>query len=508
MSRRHHLGQGRDLRRSLAGIIAVALLGLCAPAAAQTAAPAGPAADTPGGRRTIVLRTVIEERGERRLPTAADRELFTAAQMLDGLLGDTAQDLGLSVDLTDGEVPDPSRLEDSDLSQEARKLDGLVVAPVLTPEGRGVTLRLVLADPASRPLRVRVERVARGEMPVRAVIMLRDLVGDEGCPPGCRRGAHDDSPASVGAPGGLARPARSAGRATLVVNATLFGGLAGYSVQRSSGSDDPRLLYPLLAVGAGVGLGGSIIVSEEWDVGIGDAWYLAAAAWWPTLAGHLIYEGRFAEHNADPDDERWAFGLVSGTTGIAIGSVFLSISGVGEGAAMLAHSGGGFGAMFGGLTELFARGDIYRTPFAGIGYGAGLGWLAAAAFARVQVPTARVLTVDLGAVLGGLGGAALASPLLFDNPDPTQQRVWLGATAGAALVGGGIAWWLSRPSRPAQGDGGAGSSAGSAGAQGTSNEAGLFAGVRGTPLLGVIGESQVAAGSVPVYGLGWRGPLD
>jgi hypothetical protein len=486
----------RPLRLVPAAAVLAALLGVAAPLHAQPAAPAAPAPASSEGRRAIILRTVIEERGQRRLPSADEPELQAMAQMLDGLLGDTAQDLGLSVDLTERSVPDPSRLEESDLGDEARKLDGVLVAPVLAPEGRGVTLRLTLADAASRPLRVRVERVARGELPVRAVIMLRDLVGDAGCPPGCRRGVPGDGGAGTRAPGELATPARSAGRATLVVNATIFGGLAGYSVQRSSGSDDPRLLYPLLAVGAGVGLGGSIIVSEEWDVGIGDAWYLAAAAWWPTLAGHLIYEGRFAEHAGEADDERWAFGLVSGTTGIAIGSVFLSISGVGEGAAMLAHSGGGLGAMFGGLTELFARGDIYRTPFAGIGYGAGLGWLAAAAFARVQVPTARVLTVDLGAVLGGLGGAALASPLLFDSPEATEQRVWLGATAGAAVVGAGLAFWLTRPSKPVRGELGPGG-----------GEPGLLAGIRGTPLFGVIGESQVAAASVPIYGLGWRGPL-
>ena len=42
----------------------------------------------------------------------------------------------------------------------------------------------------------------------------------------------------------------------LAVNATLYGGVVGYSIQRSSGSEDPRLLYPLLAVGAGIA-GGS-----------------------------------------------------------------------------------------------------------------------------------------------------------------------------------------------------------------------------------------------------------
>ncbi|MEJ7732919.1 MAG: hypothetical protein WKG00_27450 [Polyangiaceae bacterium] len=180
----------QPLRLASAAALVAAVLGAASPSHAQPAAAAAPAGGASSeGRRAIILRTVIEERGQRRLPSAEEPELQAMAQMLDGLLGDTAQDLGLSVDLTERSVPDPRRLEETDLADEARKLDGVLVAPVLSPEGRGVTLRLILADAASRPLRVRVERVARGDLPVRAVIMLRDLVGDAGCPPGCRRGA-------------------------------------------------------------------------------------------------------------------------------------------------------------------------------------------------------------------------------------------------------------------------------------------------------------------------------
>lgn len=41
----------------------------------------------------------------------------------------------------------------------------------------------------------------------------------------------------------------SPGRVSLIANATLFGGLVGYSIQRGSGSTDPRLLVPLMVVG-------------------------------------------------------------------------------------------------------------------------------------------------------------------------------------------------------------------------------------------------------------------
>jgi hypothetical protein len=277
----------------------------------------------------------------------------------------------------------------------------------------------------------------------------------------------------------------------LVTNATLYGGLVGFSVQRASGSDDPRLLYPLLALGAGIGLGSSMLATEEWDVGSGDAWFLAAGAWWPTIAGHMIYEGRFAPQ-AGEFDERWSFGLIGGVTGIALSTLALSLHGVGEGSAVLAHSGGGFGLALGGLTELAVRGDVSQTPFTGMGYGAGLGWLAAAAIAtHVEVSASRVLAVDLGALLGGLGGAALASPLMFGTTGPDRRRGWLGATAGASLLGGGMAWYISRSSSPRNGP------------------KPLVASIdpRWIPSVGLLGESAAVDERAPIVGVTWQGPL-
>src|SRR5262249_17259721 len=163
------------------------------------------------------------------------------------------------------------------------------------------------------------------------------------------------------------------------------GGFAGYSIQRASGSSDPRVLYPLLAVGAGVGLGGSLLAAGEGGVGYGEAFYIAAGEIWPTLAGELIYVGRFSPRT--PADPRF-FGLVGGVSGLTLATLGLTLHGMSEGGALLAHSGGGFGMVLGGLTEIMVRGDVHTTPAAGLGYGAALGWLAASAAAiHAQVST-------------------------------------------------------------------------------------------------------------------------
>lgn len=465
-----------------------------APAAGdpKPASPPGPPAEPASGSRepgstgarakpAIVLPTVLEP-AARRLSSATDREMVAITGGLDVLLSDTAQDLGLAVDLTRRALPRRGPLAEIELAAQARALGGYVLAPSVEITGDDLILRLVLVDGASGTLHVRVERVAREDLSVRAVIMLRDLLAEAG---GRRSGASaEGAPPPLGAGGILARPARSEGRTALAVNATIFGGFVGYSILRSSGSDDPRLLYPLLAVGAGIGLGGSLIVAEEWDVGVGDAWFLASSAWWPTLAGHLIYEGRFADSGSG--DERWSFGLIGGVSGLTIGTLRLVLRGASGGQATVAHSGGGLGLIFGGVTELFVRGDIYRTPFAGMGYGAGIGWLAGAAIAtHLEVAPSRVLAIDLGAVLGGLGGAALASPLLFEDPTKDQQRGWLGATTGAALIGAGIAWYAT---------------ADRAQVQGSLPAVGL-------PKIGILGESVEGARRAPIYGLGWSGAL-
>lgn len=468
--------------RGRAGALALAAaFAVSAAARPASAEPVRAAEAAPSSRPAVVLPTAVA-------PEAAER-VAPLAGALDALLSDTAQDLGLALDLP-GRVASRSPLDEAELVARARSESKLVIAPRLALRGEEVEIWMALVPPGARTLRVRVERVERDELAVRAAVMLRDLLAelDDGAAAAPR--PREEAPCSERCRGSLATPARSAGKATLAANATLYGGLVGFSLQRSSGSDDPRLLYPLLAVGAGIGLGGAMIIAEEWDIGVADAWFLGAAAWWPTIAGHLIYQGRFAAHADDPGQERWAYGLIGGTAGISLAALGRSLGPMSEGGALLSQSGGGLGLMLGGLVEWAARADVHRTPIAGMGYGAALGWLAAAAAAtQLDVTASQVLTIDVGALLGGLGAAALASPLVFDSPTPAQQRAWVGVSAGGFLLGAGVAWFMTRPS-----------SARGRAASSSWNHVGL-------PMMGVIGESVVGSLRAPALGLGWQGTI-
>ncbi len=472
--------------------LSIALLGALALARPSAAlAQSGATAVEAKARSTVLLATLITEGGTLHAPTAADAELASLAASLDTLLDDTAQDLGLALDHGPRPAPDPAHLGDAELLEQARSSDSVLVLPSLrapSPTSRDVELRLALADPSARSLLVRSERVARDNVAVRAVILLRDLVADLG---GSARHTRPAAPVVTGAI--VTAPVRGSGRPVLLVSSTVFGGFAGYSIQRASGSSDPRILYPLLAVGAGIGLGASTIASQEWEVTAGEAWYVTAGAVWPTLAGHLLYQGRFSPRF---ESDRWVFGLVGGTTGLTLSILGLTLHGMSDGGALLAHSGGSLGLVFGGLTEALVRGDIQHTPFSGMGYGAGLGWLAAAALAthlRV-IPTSRVLTVDLGALIGGLGGAALGSPLLLHDPDPDvarqRQRGWLAATAGGALVGATVALIATRNSKAPEGP--------------SKAHAALPAVL---PSIEVLGRGAIGTLRAPIVGLSLRGTL-
>lgn len=412
-------------------------------------------------------------------------DLQTLAGQLDVLLADAAQDLGLSLDLGQGnQAPD----EEVDLVAASETRQTMLISPSIRERDGEIELRIMLAQPGSKKLALRVERVARADLELRAVVMLRDLVTDRsGQAEAPRRRRFEPS-------GALTVPTRSVGKTALAVNGTLFGGLIGYSIQRASGSEDPRLLYPLLAVGAGGGLVASVLVAEEWDIGVGDAWFLASGAWWPTLAGHLIHAGRFGAYAPNRQGpihvgEQWTAGLVASATGLSLATLGLAYRRMSDGDAAMAHSGGGFGFVLGGITEAFIRGDVGSFPVAGAGYGAGFGWLGAATMSLFLRPTtSRIVGADLGMLLGGLGGAALGSPLLLDSPSVARQRGWLGITGGMALVGGTIGWFIMRP-KPS----------------GTNKPIKKADAPMTLPVFGILGESRAGERRAPVLGLSWSG---
>ncbi len=420
-------------------------------------------------------------------PSPSEGPLAARSQELDVTLRDAVQDLGFTLDVAD-QGPILARTRDLDLIERAGKSSSRggpqdpgtwIVSARLEPAGGDTfLLRIVAVPPKGKQLRVRVEKVSSADVSVRGLVLLRSLLStptglapDTGPKP-------QDSNAS-----GLMPPLRSPGRAVLAANAALFGAFTAYSVQRASGSEDPRLLYPLLTLGTGIGLGGALLVAEEWDVGTGDAWTLAGAGWWGAAAGVLIANGRHVQ----PLTDRYAWGVGGGLIGLSLGTLALTRGKVDEGDAVLVTSGATLGLGFGALAEFFYVGDIEsRTPYTGAGYGTAIGLAAGGTLATfVQVSASRVMLVDLGAGLGAAAGAAVASPLVFEDITREKTRGFIGATAGGLLLGGSIAWFFTRehPEKPAA----------------------ARQDFHVTPFGGTVGSSASREGNVPAYGLGLRG---
>jgi hypothetical protein len=313
--------------------------------------------------------------------------------------------------------------------------------------------------------------------------MLRALLSRQSAAAAAREQERED--AARGTPYGIMSPLRSQGRAVLAVSAGLFGAFTAFALQRASGSTDPRVLYPLLALGTGIGIGGALLVADEWDVTTGDAWFLTAGGAWAAAAGFLVAAG----HDVQPFDDRYAWGVGSGLAGIGLATYALTRKSMDEGDATLVHSGGALGLLVGGAAEFLYRGSTAATPYTGMGYGSALGLISAGVLStQVHVSPSRMLLIDVGTGGGALLGAAAASPLLFENQTEGNTRGWLSATIAGSVAGGLLTWWLTRePASPARkADGG------DADGGGWSLHA---------PTVGVVGVSTVGPSSVPAYGL-------
>jgi hypothetical protein len=436
-------------------------------------------------------------------PSPSEKELFERAQELEDTLRDAVQDLGFTLYVAD---PGPAQghTRDQDLVERAAHAaargarnegeEGTwVVSPRIESAGGGqYVVRIVVVAPRAHELRVRVETVAREAVSVRGLVMLRDMLSRDSAAAASQEWRREQ--AAGGTAQGIMSPLRSQGRAVLAASAGLFGAFTAFALQRASGSEDPRVLYPLLALGTGIGIGGALLVADEWDVSSGDAWYLTAGAAWAAGAGFLIAAG----HNVQPLQDRYAWGVGGGLAGLALATVALTRNAMDDGDALLAHSGGALGLLLGGAVDAIGRGSTASTPYTGMGYGSALGLVAAGALAGyVHVSPSRVLLVDLGAGGGALVGAAAASPLIFQNQTPGNTRGWLSASVAGSLAGGLLTWWLTREPRegPPPAPGGRSPSR------------------WGTPTAGLIGVAvtppwtRATARDAPIYGIGWSGTM-
>lgn len=356
----------------------------------------------------------------------------TLEQQLSTNVREGLEDLGLSVKAAEAPATNAQLAE-------LAPLDWVIAPRLDRSPGGELRLTLVARAPGSRVLRLREERVTEAELAVKTVLMLRDLMGrDEKATPPPVVPAPARSPAEP-SPGLVSAPP-SSGRPVLALNAALYGGLIGLSLQQTSRSRDSRLVYPMTALGAGLGLGASLLVADEWDITNGDAWFLAAGVWWPGASGFLLAKSYDVEL-----DNRYLYGVLGATAGLAAATFALTQHRASEGGATLTHSGGAFGMLFGAVGEVMVRGESPKTPVRGMGIGTAAGVLLAGAIStQVPATSSRVLLLDLGLSLGALGGAALGSPLLLvDETDPLRTRLWLAAVSAGAVAGGIVTYYAT-----------------------------------------------------------------
>src|SRR5262249_8111675 len=113
-------------------------------------------------------------------PTSSEPQLSARAQELDATFRDGVQDLGYVLDVADA-GPAAGYVRDEDMLARAQRgpkdAGTWVVSARLEPAG-GATyvLRIVAVPPKGKELRVRVETVKAEDVPVRGLVMLRDLL--------------------------------------------------------------------------------------------------------------------------------------------------------------------------------------------------------------------------------------------------------------------------------------------------------------------------------------------
>jgi hypothetical protein len=407
-------------KRAFAG--ALLLVGLFAPSGAS----ANP-------NQALIYPTSLESAPGEYSPASAsqDERAQKLAAELDETVREGVEDLGLAP-LPPAALPPPS----TDATLVTAPPESWVFAPRLAFTGDTVHVRLVAVAPGARLELVRAEDFSTATLrtlDVRTVVMLRDLVESARLPP-------RETPAERPRAHRFAPPAAppSSGSAVLALHGAILGGYVGLTIEKASGSSDARLVYPLMALGAGLGLGASLLVADEWDITSGDAWFLTAGLWWPAASGFLLADG----YGVKPDN-RYLYGLFGAGAGLTLATAAIAFHPMSVGEAIIAHSGGAFGALLGAMTDSAVRGKTGGSLRRGLGYGSAAGVLLGGVLAtQIELTPSRVLLIDLSASLGALGGAAIASPLLFaKDTGPTRTRLWL-ASAAAGTVAGGVFGWV------------------------------------------------------------------
>jgi len=389
---------------------------------------AGPVFAAPRDVQLLPTEILPSQQGaQAELAPVAGVDLVPVARRLEGALRDALLDFGLT---PLEPLPDAPRRDEEALVELAQR--SWVVSPELGLEGSELRLRLRVVAQSSAIVLARVQRLDSAQLEVRSLGMLRELLEQPAALP------REAAPAPE-EPVPAEPRRRSTGRAVLALHTAALGGYLGYSLQRASGSDDARLTYPLAALGAGIGLGSAVIVADEWDINLERAWFLGAAMLWPPIGISLATEGK--------GSDRHLLGVVGALGGLTLATAGLALGSVDDGGAAFTHSGAVLGLVLGGLGEMAVEGDAQAKPTRGIGYGMLAGVTVAGALAtQLHTPSPTdLLTIDLSALLGGLAGAALGTPLLVSQERSVRRdRVWLSGVMLGTVVGAGVGYWITR----------------------------------------------------------------
>lgn len=374
-------------------------------------------------------------------PTQEEGELRARADELDATLREAVEDSGFALAIPDADelargVRDAALVARANQGERGR----WVLSPRLEREGGRWLLRFVAVAPGERELRVRLEEATALDLPARALVALRGLLLRRAAASASREtGANDAATANV-----LAAP-RTAGRMVLALHGAAFGAFAGYAVERTSGGEDSRLLFPLLAVGGSIGAGAAILASDEWNLSSDSAWGVGLAMTAGTVAG---YATGIEYSQSNTATSRYSYAVGGGLAGLALGVV--SVANAAEtNVAPIMGSGAFLGALGGALGSRLLTGNL-EAPFSqGLGEGLAVGLLGATALALTADPDPnRLVNLDLGAGLGALVGAAVGTPFVVQPKSEHGDRAFLGATLAGAIAGGAVGWWLAPSTAP------------------------------------------------------------
>ncbi len=354
---------------------------------------------------------------------------------LETLLLDAATDLGMVLETRPTVILDPPagetlRWEDK---LAAPSPGHVALGAALESKDQRWYVRVVLVkeDGTRHSVRTELEEANYEVQTIRALALLADVP------------AEPVTVASTGESPATANRDVSHGRATLATTGAVLGGYFGFALENAGGDVDTRLVYPLVALGSGVGLASALIIAEEWPMDRPSAWYISGGALWLTLSGVLVAGEQDLKHPTD----RYPYGLIGTAAGLGISSFMVSQRDISEAEAVFSQSGALFGTIAGGLAQQLIEPGDGKFPKLGVGIGAGGGWLLASLGTARLMPgltSSRVLFADLGGFLGTLVGAAAASPTVVTQGQPKTEdsRVFFGASLAGLAIGSVVGYWL------------------------------------------------------------------